>query len=335
MPGRPSAPASGQVTGVEMRRAEHVRLLAPDALVELLRHRRGILVHRPLALLAHRGVAVRVRVDGWVDDPGRVAEAVHRHLLVQHDAVGAVEADALGVVVPRGRLLGDGPVVGGLDARRRVLLPVAPDDPLAGATGIEADDPPILLLDHLHVAGALGAHEVTAHGLTGHRQQGLERLVPRVGVDVELLVPPREQRQQDALVHVGDALPPMMILDGGHQPVGVVHVAVVRLTPHVLHDIQSLERLVGLGAVDVLQQVALVDAERVPVPVRVPGLALRRGELGLHVGIHGCQFVGVHAVVGEEASQVVHPLPVEGEADIRLVHEVVGEVGGVVPVTLP
>ena len=115
-----------------------------------------------------------------------------------------------------------------IESPRRVRLP--------GAAGIEAQDVAVLELDQLHVAGPLGADEVAAHRLAGDQHEHLERLVPGVLVDVELLVAPGEQRQQHQVVHVPDGGLAELLLDQRHQPVGVVDVAVVALAPGLLGD---------------------------------------------------------------------------------------------------
>ena len=161
--------------------------------------------------------------------------------------MGAVEADARRVVVPGVLLLGDRPVVGRLHARGRALDPVAAERPAAGAAGVEAQDEPVLELDELEVAGPLGTDEVAAHRLARHEHQRLERLVPRVLVDVELLVPPHEQRQQHAVVHLADRRLAELLEHQRHERVRVVDVAVVALAPRLLRDVQSSARAAASG----------------------------------------------------------------------------------------
>src|SRR5207244_11847403 len=134
--------------------------------------------------------------------------------------------------------------------RGRSFGPVAAVRPAAGPARVEAEDGAILGLDQLEVSGALGADEMASHRLAGDEHQRLEPLLPRVLVDVELLVAPREERQEHLVPHRADRAFAEPLHDLAHEPVGVVDVAVVALTPRLLELVELLERLRPARAVD-------------------------------------------------------------------------------------
>src|SRR5262245_25382402 len=74
-----------------------------------------------------------------------------------------------------------------------------------------------------------------------------------------------------------------------------------------------------------------MSSQLVPAAARVPRRAVRERELRDDLGVCAVDVLLRDAVLAQERAEVGDPLAVDGEADLRLVDEVVGEQGRVVP----
>ena len=187
----------------------------------------------------------------------------------------AVQAHALGVVVPVALFLGDPPVVRRLHPGGRSLDPVASNCSPARSARVEAQDEPIGELLQLEVTRALWPDEMAAHSFAGYVHERLEALVPRMLVDVELLVAPSEERKQDSLVHARDGVVAEPLGRLAHVAVRHVDVAIVCPPPHLLGLVHRRQCSDPVGPStrghDVLDQ----PIELTPHRVRVEGGPVR------------------------------------------------------------
>src|SRR5260221_11289743 len=94
-------------------------------------------------------------------------------------------------------------------------------------------------------------------------------------VDVELLVTPGEERDQENVVHLSDRALAGTFDDFVHQTVGVVNVAVVQLAPGLDEFVQVVECLVCLPAMAVSNERLNAFSELVPHEVAIKWASVR------------------------------------------------------------
>src|SRR4051794_27182892 len=102
------------------------------------------------------------------------------------------------------RLLADTPVVGSFHPGRRPLDLVAAHCATARSAGIKAQDVSVVVFDYLHVTAPPRPKEMAPRRLEADLHEQLQRLLPWMLVDVELFVAPREERNQEDVVHLAD-----------------------------------------------------------------------------------------------------------------------------------
>src|SRR5207247_891257 len=113
-------------------------------------------------------------------------------------AVSAVEADAFPAPGPIVRLLRDREREGRLRPWRLIADRVAAPHPPAAAARIEAENPAVVLLAHIHTACSRGAGEMAAHPLDRQLERLLRRHPPERRIP---LGDPLSLRYAEYLVH--------------------------------------------------------------------------------------------------------------------------------------